>query len=90
MKRAWLHTEYEVGWAHRRSGTCRYEVSIVTAGNQTMIPLTFTIPDSCISEVRDLNLYSENGYAENVVHVFPVILIIAAHLSQLTKLKRLQ
>jgi hypothetical protein len=55
-----------------------------------MIPLTFTIPDSCISEVRDLNLYSENGYAENVVHVFPVILIIAAHLSQLTKLKRLQ
>ena len=89
-KTAWLHTEYDVGWAHRRSGTCRYEVSTVTAENQTMIPLTSspaTIPDSCISEVRDLNLYSENGYAENVARVFPVILIIAAHLSQLTKLQ---
>ena len=57
-----------------------------------MIPPTsspVTIPDYCISQVRDLNLYSGNGYAENE-REFPVILIITAHLSQLTKLKRLQ
>jgi hypothetical protein len=57
-----------------------------------MIPLTsspVTTRDYCISEVRDLNLYSENGYAKNV-REFPIILIIAAHLSQLTELKRLQ
>ena len=48
------------------------------------------VRDSNISQVRDSNLYSDNGYSENILREFPVIPIIAAHLPQQTKLKRLQ